>query len=146
MARMWSRVAKLASPAPRKLATRLDAPLRVDQLFGSLRRVLGEGARDAGSGGGGDGDGLARVAEVERLLDSVLHALQLEAQSEGAPPAPLGEALESILESDSLGHAVDLVLASGDPALRPVLLRWYAEAIDSLDGTWLTHAAIHKPL
>ncbi|GAA5869977.1 hypothetical protein JCM3774_004326 [Rhodotorula dairenensis] len=139
---MWSRVAKLASPAPRKPAARLDSPLRTDQLFRSLRRVLGDG--DGDTAGDSPARASSRADEAERLLGLVLQTLQLEAQSERAPP--LGQALESILESNSLGQAVDLALDSGDPALRTVLLRWYAEAIDCLDGAWLTHSAIHKPL
>lgn len=136
--RMWSKVAKLASPAPRKPAARLDAPIPAEQLFHRLRRVLDPDDAAAASSSS------ARAAEVERLLDALLHCLRAEARSE---TPPLGEALELLLENNSLGSLVDLVLDhGGDPALRAVLLRWYAEAIDRLDAAWLSHSAVNKPL
>lgn len=131
---MWSKVAKLASAAPRKPAARLDTPLPAEQLFVNLRRVLDPD--DAASS--------ARASEVERLLDALLQVLKVEARSE---TPPLGEALEILLENNSLGSLVDLVLDhGGDPALRVLLLRWYAEAIDQLNGAWLSHSAVNKPL
>lgn len=131
---MWSKVAKLASPAPRKPAARLDTPLPAEQLFHALRRVLDPD--DAASSS-------ARAAEVERLLVALLQVLKVEARSE---TPPLGEALELLLENNSLGSLVDLILDSRDAVLRAVLLRWYAEAIDQLDGAWLSHSAVNKPL
>lgn len=137
--RMWSKVAKLASPAPRKPAARLDAPIPAEQLFHRLRRVLDPDDAAAASSSS------ARAAEVERLLDALLQVLRAEEAQSETPP--LGEALELLLENNSLGSLVDLVLDhGGDPALRAVLLRWYAEAIDRLDAAWLSHSAVNKPL
>ncbi|KAG0664078.1 hypothetical protein C6P46_001939 [Rhodotorula mucilaginosa] len=136
---MWSKVAKLASPAPRKPAARLDAPIPAEQLFHRLRRVLDPDDAAAASSSS------ARAAEVERLLDALLQVLRAEEAQSETPP--LGEALELLLENNSLGSLVDLVLDhGGDPALRAVLLRWYAEAIDRLDAAWLSHSAVNKPL
>lgn len=137
---MWSKVAKLASPAPRKPAARTDAPIATEQLFLRLRRVLDPDDAAAAA----TASFSARAAEVERLLDALLQVLRTEARSE---TPPLGEELEHLLENNSLGSLVDLVLdQSGGSALRAVLLRWYAEAIDRLDGAWLSHSAVNKPL
>ncbi|GAA5980872.1 hypothetical protein JCM10908_003897 [Rhodotorula pacifica] len=135
---MWSKVAKLASPAPRKPATRLDAPTP-EHLFTSLRRVL---EHDEVAGADSTTRSAGQAAEVQQLLDLLLHVLQAEARSD----SPLGETLEFILENNSLGTLVDLALGREDQAIRTALLRWYAEAVDSLDGAWLSHSAVNKPL
>lgn len=129
---MWAKVAKLASPAPRKPSAASEPP-NADRLFSQLRRVLADdnanAARDVAD-------------EVARLLHDLHDALRQEQQS----GAPLGPVLEFILENDALDQLVCLVLQPERGPFRSRLLEWYADAIDGLEGSWLEHAAVNKPL
>ncbi|GAA6056768.1 hypothetical protein JCM3770_006123 [Rhodotorula araucariae] len=134
---MWSKVAKLASPAARKPpstpAPQPPSPADAPRLFAELEAVLTAGAELAGP----------RRESVARLLAQLLGALKAGA-SEVASAQPLDEGTEHLLRENSLATLVGLV--ERDCAVREELVRWYGRAIVDLDEAWLGHSAVNKPL
>lgn len=132
---MWSKVAKLASPAPRKTAPPRTQLTAVD-IFHQLSNLLGDS--DATTS-------LDAVAEdAERLLGVLLKRLKAEEAEENG--SSLGPSLEAILRDNPLAHLVERVKADGSSGVPEVLLRWYGRTVAELDEAWLTHAAVNKPL
>ncbi|GJN92200.1 hypothetical protein Rhopal_005230-T1 [Rhodotorula paludigena] len=132
---MWSKVAKLASPAPRRTPAPAQSPKPADTalIFSQL---------DAALAGSTPPRGPDETRElVARLLVQLLAALK--AGSGGAAGA-LDEGTEHLLQSNALSALVEQV--EGDPALREELVRWYARAVIELDEAWLSHGTVNKPL
>ncbi|TNY19581.1 Retinoic acid induced 16-like protein-domain-containing protein [Rhodotorula diobovata] len=128
---MWSRVAKLASPAPRKPAAPAQrSPASVTASLNELEAILGDSSS-------------ATPGAVAHILAQLLGALKAgaaEAESAGVLP----EGLEHLLREGSLGTLVDRV--EHEAALREELVRWYGRAIIELDEGWLSHSAVNRPL
>ncbi|BGP44538.1 hypothetical protein JCM10450v2_000352 [Rhodotorula kratochvilovae] len=136
---MWSKVAKLASPAPRKPSTptaKPPSPGDTPRLFAQLEALLADAAA-AGRAPEQTREGVAR------LLAQLLAALRAGA-SEVASAQPLDEGTEHLLRENSLGTLVALV--EKDSGLREELVRWYGRAIVELDEAWLGHSAVNRPL
>ncbi|GAA5856254.1 hypothetical protein JCM8547_000839 [Rhodosporidiobolus lusitaniae] len=140
---MWSKVAKLASPAPRKPSSSLSKQpadessfLRlVDQLRSALSYPTPPASRTAGES----------KDSVSHLLRELLRLLQLEQQA-GVGTTPLGACTELLLRDAVLDELVDLACKDGEKGNREELVRWYGRAIVELDEAWLSHSAVNKPL
>ncbi|GAA5901591.1 hypothetical protein JCM8208_001550 [Rhodotorula glutinis] len=125
---MWSRVAKLASPAPRKPAAPVVPPLSTPQAVAQLVSLLASSPPPA-----------AAASLFDQLLDA------LKADSAQATTADvLPEGIEHLLREGSLGTLVGLV--EHDAGLREEFVRWYGRAIIELDEGWLSHSAVNRPL
>ncbi|GAA5941303.1 hypothetical protein JCM3775_001536 [Rhodotorula graminis] len=125
---MWSRVAKLASPAPRKPAAPITPQLSTPDVVAQLEALLASSPAPAA---------------VAPALDQLLDALKADsAQATTADVLP--EGIEHLLREGSLGTLVGLV--EHDAGLREELVRWYGRAIIELDEGWLSHSAVNRPL
>ncbi|GAA5997315.1 uncharacterized protein JCM10292_000173 [Rhodotorula paludigena] len=132
---MWSKVAKLASPAPRRTPAPAQSPKPADTalIFSQL---------DAALAGSTPPRGPDETRElVARLLGQLLAALKT---GSGGGVGALDEGTEHLLQSNALSALVEQV--EGDPALREELVRWYGRAVIELDEAWLSHGAVNKPL
>ncbi|GAA5918806.1 hypothetical protein JCM1841_002746 [Sporobolomyces salmonicolor] len=134
---MWSKVARLASPAPRKASatqTRADEPTFV-RIYDQLRTVLAA-PTDARSPGA--------IATVSRHLAQILAILKVEAAA--ATDASLGPCFEFALREAAFATLVELVAKDDPEGMRVELVRWYSKAIVDLDESFLAHSAVNKPL
>lgn len=132
---MWSKVAKLASPAPRRTPAPAQSPKPADTalIFSQL---------DAALAGSTPPRGPDETRElVARLLGQLLATLKT---GSGGGVGALDEGTEHLLQSNALSALVEQV--EGDPALREELVRWYGRAVIELDEAWLSHGAVNKPL
>ncbi|GAA5837408.1 hypothetical protein JCM9279_005675 [Rhodotorula babjevae] len=125
---MWSRVAKLASPAPRKPAAPTPPRLSTPVVVAQLESLLGSSPSPAAAAS---------------LLDQLLDALKADS-AQAATADVLPEGIEHLLREGTLGTLVGLV--EHDAALREELVRWYGRAIIELDEGWLSHSAVNRPL
>lgn len=133
---MWSKVAKLASPAPRKTAPP-RTQLTPEDIFHQLSNLSKDPSATTSPDGARD--------EADRLLNALLRRLKAE-EAEGNVSSPVGPSLEVILRDNPLFQLVELVKGDGSSAVREALLRWYGRTATELDEAWLTHAAVNKPL
>ncbi|GAA5889919.1 hypothetical protein JCM5296_003649 [Sporobolomyces johnsonii] len=134
---MWSKVARLASPAPRKASatqTRADEPTFV-RIYDQLRTLLAS-PTDARSPGA--------IATVSRLLAQLLAILRVEAAA--AADESLGPCFEFALREAAFATLVELVEKDDPEGMRAELVRWYSKAIVDLDESFLAHSAVNKPL
>ncbi|BGP28588.1 hypothetical protein JCM10296v2_000324 [Rhodotorula toruloides] len=133
---MWSKVAKLASPAPRK-----TAPPRTQLTAEDIFHQLSNLSKDPSATTSPD----AARDEADRLLDGLLRRLKAE-EAQGNASSPVGPSLEVILRDNPLVQLVELVKGDELSGVREALLRWYGRTATELDEAWLTHAAVNKPL
>ncbi|BGO99214.1 hypothetical protein NBRC10513v2_000319 [Rhodotorula toruloides] len=133
---MWSKVAKLASPAPRKTAPP-RTPLTAEEVFHQLSNLSKDPSATTSPDGSRD--------EADRLLDALLRRLKAE-EAEGNVSSRVGPSLEVILRDNPLVQLVELVKGDESSGVREALLRWYGRTATELDEAWLTHAAVNKPL
>ncbi|GAA6020187.1 hypothetical protein JCM10207_004361 [Rhodosporidiobolus poonsookiae] len=138
---MWSKVAKLASPAPRKPSSSSPSVPSFSGTVDQLRAILSRAASSSSETGRSPTQTQETVA---RLLGDLLRVLKAETSSGGA--SPLGPATESLLLDGVLGELVDLVGHDEPHGAREELVRWYGRAIVQLDEGWLSHSAVNKPL
>jgi hypothetical protein len=134
---MWSKVARLASPAPRKPATtelRADEPT-FTRLFESLRTLL----TSAPSEGSPD-----LLQTVKLQLGQLLAILKVEETSK--EDGLLGPCIESALREGMLRVLVDLVEKDQPKGVRLELVKWFSRAVVELDEGFLAHSAVNKPL
>ncbi|GAA5828168.1 hypothetical protein JCM11251_002618 [Rhodosporidiobolus azoricus] len=140
---MWAKVAKLASPAPRKPSSstkpgpvdELTFLRLIEQLEGSLRSATAEDGRQP----------VQTRETVSRLLAELLRLLKAE-QSTSTASSPLPVVLERLLLDNVLGSLVGLVEKDEPQGVREELVRWYGRAIVELEEGWLSHSAVNKPL
>lgn len=125
---MWSRVAKLASPAPRKPSAPAAPPLSTPALVAQLEALLASSPSPPAAAS---------------LLDQLLDAIKADS-AQAATADVLPEGIEHLLREGSLGTLVGLV--EHDAGLREELVRWYGRAIIELDEGWLSHSAVNRPL
>ncbi|GAA5940265.1 uncharacterized protein JCM15063_002583 [Sporobolomyces koalae] len=137
---MWSKVARLASPAPRRPSAttthlRADEPSFI-RLAESLRAQLSPSTDSRSSD---------LVQIVRAQLSQVLAILQVEsvAKQDGAA---LGPCLEYALKEGLFKTLVDLVEVDDPPGVRFELVEWFSRAIVELDEGFLAHGAVNKPL
>lgn len=133
---MWSKVAKLASPAPRKTAPP-RTQLTAEEVFHQLSNLLNDPSATTSPDAARD--------EAERLLSALLRQLKAE-EAEGHASSSVGPSLEVILRDNPLGQLVELAKGDELSNVREPLLRWYGRTATELDEAWLTHAAVNKPL
>ncbi|GAA5892152.1 hypothetical protein JCM6882_005711 [Rhodosporidiobolus microsporus] len=139
---MWAKVAKLASPAPRKPSSSTSKPTADEPTFLRLVEQL-SGLLDSPSG---DGRSPVQTREnVARLLGELLRVLKAE-QASAAASSPLPPCLERLLLDNVLATLVGLVEKDEPQGVREELVRWYGRAIVELDEGWLSHSAVNKPL
>ncbi|GAA5938569.1 hypothetical protein JCM10213_006969 [Rhodosporidiobolus nylandii] len=139
---MWSKVAKLASPAPRRTASSTrpspssDASAFV-RLVEQLRTLLSSPAKDARPEQGQE--------SAARLLGELLRTLKAE-QGSASSTSPLGTCTEHLLEEQVFDELVGLVADGEKQGAREELVKWYGRAIVDLEEGWLSHSAVNKPL
>lgn len=140
---MWSKVAKLASPAPRKPSSASPLPPKgeqlVLQLVDSLRLALSSPSSTSR-------DDRSPSEKVTQLLEELLRALKAEQASGEGAASPLGACAEVLLRDAVLAELVELVQGDEPRGVREGLVRWFGRAIVELDEAWLGHSAVNKPL
>jgi hypothetical protein len=137
---MWSKVAKLASPAPRKPSSsspKATGEQLVLQLVDSFRLSLANNDNRSRS---------TVVESVSKLLAELLRTLKAEQASGEGASSPLGACAEVLLRDAVLGELVELVKEDQPQGVRQELVRWFGRAIVELEEAWLGHSAVNKPL
>ncbi|GAA6022482.1 hypothetical protein JCM11491_001692 [Sporobolomyces phaffii] len=131
---MWSKVARLASPAPRKPSTtvlRADAP-SFARLYESTRDLLDSG------------DSPALVQVVTLQLGQLLAILKVETVQTG--DGLLGPCIEYALREGAFSEVVERVERDEPNGVRVAVVEWFTRAIVELDEGFLAHSAVNKPL
>lgn len=136
--RMWSAVARLASPAPRKVST--TQPLRADEatfsrLYDSLKASLSTG---------GDERPPSILQTVKQQLAQLLAILKVESATK--EDGWLGPCIEYALREGVFKILVELVQEDEPRGVRLGLVEWFSRAIVELDEGFLAHSAVNKPL
>lgn len=136
---MWSAVARLASPAPRKASTSTQ-PLRADEqtfarLYDSLRALLGTADQDRPA---------ALLEPVKQQLSQLLAILKVESVTK--EDGWLGPCIEYALREGVFKVLVDLVQEDEPKGVRLELVEWFSRAIIELDEGFLAHSGVNKPL
>ncbi|GAA6035980.1 hypothetical protein JCM8097_005197 [Rhodosporidiobolus ruineniae] len=141
---MWSKVAKLASPAPRKASSSASKPAADEAAFLRLVAQLKDSFSSATAQGEARTPAQARES-TQRLLGELLRILKAEHGSAGGSSTPVGACTEVLLRDGVLAELVELV-ERGQEDKREELVRWYGRAIVEMDEAWLCHSAVNKPL
>ncbi|GAA5972648.1 hypothetical protein JCM11641_002954 [Rhodosporidiobolus odoratus] len=141
---MWSKLAKLASPAPRNTSTASSKsssnPANESNFLNTvdqLRTTLATSEADGKAAGG------ARD-RVSQLLDELLRFLVAEQQT-ASSSSLVGACVEVLLRDAVLEELVEMV-REDESGIREELVRWYGRAIVELEEGWLGHSAVNKPL
>ncbi|GAA5997296.1 hypothetical protein JCM5350_000984 [Sporobolomyces pararoseus] len=134
---MWSKVARLASPAPRKPST---TSLRADEetfarLYESLRALLDIPPAERSP---------TLVQTVKLQLGQLLAILKVETVSK--EDGLLGPCIEYALREGAFNHLVELVERDEPEGVRFELVEWFSRAVVELDERFLAHSAVNKPL
>ena len=134
---MWSKVARLASPAPRKPST---TSLRADEetfarLYESLRALLGTPPAERSP---------TLVQTIKLQLGQLLAILKVETVSKA--DGLLGPCIEYALREGAFKHLVELVERDEPEGSRLELVEWFSRAVVELDERFLAHSAVNKPL
>ncbi|GAA5950938.1 hypothetical protein JCM3765_004634 [Sporobolomyces pararoseus] len=134
---MWSKVARLASPAPRKPST---TSLRADEetftrLYESLRALLGSPTSERSP---------TLVQTVRLQLGQLLAILKVETVSK--EDGLLGPCIEYALREGAFKHLVESVEKDEPKGVRLELVEWFSRAVVELDEGFLAHSAVNKPL
>ncbi|GAA5896400.1 uncharacterized protein JCM6883_006891 [Sporobolomyces salmoneus] len=134
---MWSAVARLASPAPRKPSTnsiKANEPTFA-RLYESLRTLLGSPEADRS----------ATLVQTARLqLGQLLAILKVETASK--EDGLLGPCIEYALREGTFKSLVDLVEKDEPEGVRLELVEWFSRAVVELDEGFLAHTGVNKPL
>lgn len=134
---MWSNLARLASPAPRRSSTtslRADEPTFA-RLYDSLRTLLGTPRSE---------QPLTIVETAKVQLGQLLAILKVEATAK--EDGILGPCIEYALREATFKTLVKLVEKDEPKGVRLELVRWFSRAVVELDEGFLAHSAVNKPL
>ncbi|GAA5846957.1 hypothetical protein JCM3766R1_004028 [Sporobolomyces carnicolor] len=138
---MWSAVARLTSPAPRRSSTtafRADEPTFV-RLYDSLRATLLAAPTPATA------DASPVVVQNVRLELSQLLAI-LRVESAAKEDGMLGPCIDYALREATFRTLVELVEKDEPAGVRLELVRWFGRAIVELDEGFLAQNGVNKPL